>query len=224
MKKLTPAQEHLGLQLFDIDAVKFGAFTLKLHETQPDAPLSPIYFNLRTPDNPKPGPITHEVMDLIGRVLYSEALRLSLDFDHFAGIPNAGTPFADAFQRANESDLGEFGRLYFHKEMHGEKRHIGDLYGVAFGAGRSVMLIDDLITKADTKFEAIKSVEDAGLKVAGILVLIDREQGGRQQLEAAGYQVFSIYGLSDLLEYYVTEGRIIQEKADEVTAYIKANS
>lgn len=224
MKKLTPAQEHLGLKLFDIDAVKFGAFKLKLHETQPDAPLSPIYFNLRTPDNPKPGPVTPEVMDLIGRVLYSEALRLSLDFDHFAGIPNAGTPFADAFQRANESDLGAFGRLYFHKETDGEKRHIGDLYGEAFGSGQSVMLIDDLITKADTKFEAIKSVEAAGLKVAGILILIDREQGGRAQLEAAGYQVFSIYGLSDLLEYYVAEGRITQEKADEVTAYIKANS
>ena len=33
--------------LFDLGVIKFGAFRLKLHEKNPDAPLSPIYVNLR---------------------------------------------------------------------------------------------------------------------------------------------------------------------------------
>ena len=39
-------------------------FRLKLHEKTPLAPLSPIYLNLRTPDNPKPGPLTLEIVEL----------------------------------------------------------------------------------------------------------------------------------------------------------------
>lgn len=40
---LTEAQERLCSQLFDIGAIKFGSFKLKLHEKNPEAPLSPIY-------------------------------------------------------------------------------------------------------------------------------------------------------------------------------------
>ncbi|MEK7171169.1 MAG: hypothetical protein AAB774_02595 [Patescibacteria group bacterium] len=221
---MTPAQESLALQLFDIGAVKFGDFKLKLHETQPNAPLSPIYFNLRTPDNPKPGPITHGVMGLLGAVLYSETLRLGLAYDHIAGIPNAGDPFAKAFNDAvGSDDIAPANRLSFRKEDDGEKRRIGKLDGESFSSNQTVLLIDDLITRADTKFEAIKSVEDAGLKVVGTLVLIDREQGGRQQLEEAGYQLFEIYRLSELLILYVDQGRITQETADKVLTYLREN-
>lgn len=67
----TQAEEDLALKLFDIGAVQFGEFKLKLHEKNPDAPLSPIFFNFRTPDNPKPGPLTDEVLDLVGKVVDS---------------------------------------------------------------------------------------------------------------------------------------------------------
>lgn len=40
---LTNIQEKLLSQLFDIGAIKFGNFKLKLHDTYPEAPLSPIY-------------------------------------------------------------------------------------------------------------------------------------------------------------------------------------
>ena len=221
---MTSDERALALNLFDIGAVKFGGFKLKLHETQPDAPLSPIYFNLRTPKNPKPGPLTLEVMGTIGQVINLTDFRLELSFDHIAGIPNAGNPFAEALNHAVKcDDFKPFNRLHFHKED-GTQRRIGSLYGENFSPGESVLLIDDLITQAGTKLEAIKSVKQAGLKVAGILVLIDREQGGKQQLEKAGCKVSTVYQLSNLLTFYVEEGRITKEKADEVQAYIQANS
>ncbi len=49
---MNKAQERLAERLFNEDVIKFGGFKLKLHEKNPEAPLSPIFFNLRTEDNP----------------------------------------------------------------------------------------------------------------------------------------------------------------------------
>ena len=224
MSDMTLAQRYLALRLFDIGAVQFGEFTLKMHEKNPDAPKSPIFFNFRTPDNPKPGPLTDEVLELVGKVLYSRALKEGLSYDHIAGIPNAGGPLAEAFFRAEGVGIGAHIPLSFKKLQEGDKRRIGEMIGDNFTDNDQVMLIDDLITEADTKFEAIRETEKAGLVVNEVLVLLDREQGGRQQLETRGYHLIAIYQLSDLLGYFVFAGLIDQTMADKVTTYIKTNS
>jgi uridine monophosphate synthetase len=219
----TPAEEDLAVQLFDIGAVQFGEFKLKLHEKNPNAPLSPIFFNFRTPDNPKPGPITEEVLKLIGQVLYSRALKLWLEYDHIAGIPHAGTPLAETFFKTELADTGAPSQLRFKKLQEGEKRRIGELIGEGFDEDEVVLLIDDLITEADTKFEAIVETEKAGLQVDAVLVLLDREQGGRQQLEVWGYKVVAIYQLWELLAYYAYLDRIDQATVDKIMAYVREN-
>lgn len=223
MRIVTLGQRKLAIQLFEIGAVEFGAFKLKLHQTQPDAPLSPIFFNLRTPDNPKPGPLTPEVMDRVGQVLYARALWGQLRADYVAGIPNAGDPLVEAFCREAEIKNDPFKRLHFEKEVVDGKRRIGRVIGDNHQTGESAILIDDLVTQADTKFEAIKSIEAAGLIVAGILVLIDLEQGGRLQLEEAGYVVSAIYPITDLLAHFVEREKITKAVANDVLAYIKQN-
>jgi hypothetical protein len=45
--EFTMAQERLALALFDVGAIKFGDFRLRLHEENPDAPLSPVYLDLK---------------------------------------------------------------------------------------------------------------------------------------------------------------------------------
>ena len=72
-------------------------FRLKLHEKHPDAPLSPIFFNLRTPDNPKPGPLTPDIVELAALCMHHVAqTQCTGDFNAVVGIPNAGDPFAEA--------------------------------------------------------------------------------------------------------------------------------
>ena len=70
----------LADELFDLGAIQFGNFKLKLHEKNPNAPLSPIYLNLRTPDNPKPGNLTLKIVAQIGRLMYFTAFRKKLDY------------------------------------------------------------------------------------------------------------------------------------------------
>lgn len=75
-------QSLLGLRYYDVGAFKDKShptavqrgeergFKLKTHEKQPDLPLSLFYFNLRTDDNPKPGPLTPELVAESGQQLY----------------------------------------------------------------------------------------------------------------------------------------------------------
>ena len=81
--------------------------------------------------------------------------------------------------------------------------------------------MDDLITKADTKREAIKSVEINGLVVIATIVLVDREQGGLEELNKEEKKVYAVSKLSELLNLFVSEKKITQAKAEEVTEYIK---
>lgn len=226
MTKLNGLKGRVADQLFELGAVKFGGFRLKLHETQPDAPLSPIYLNLRTADHPKnPGPLNEEVMrdisELFGQVgpLYVAC---------FADIPDAGAPFGDAFVRmqAIHLDVSERSmRLTLYKKFRDDgTRYITDEVDGDYEEGWTCLVIDDLITQAGSKLEAISTLEAAGLDVDEVLVLVDRQQGGREQLEHAGYRLRAVFTLDELLEHYVSSGVLDPAKAEEVTAYIRANS
>ncbi len=208
--------------IFARKALKFGAFTLKLHEKHPDAPLSPFYLNLRTPDNPKPGPLTGEDCVLAAEILWQKILESGLSFSAIAGIPNAGDPLAEAIEKVAAAPRC-FRIIKLGKEVDGEKRKIVPLAGFDYRPGEKVLLVDDLITQADSKLEAIKAIEDSGLEVVGLIVLVDREQGGRERLEKVGYKLISAFTITELFDYYRKKGMITLEKHEECLTYIANN-
>lgn len=219
-------KKRLALKLLDVGAIQFGEFKLKLHEANQDAPLSPIFLNLRTPENPKPGPLTPEIMELIGEEFLELLKDKYLRFDFVAGIPNAGDPIADAFEKVLEADWGQGNvrRLRFAKETDGMNRRIGKVTPDRNLIRKRVLLLDDLITRADSKLEAVEQIKFCGGVPEDILVLVDRQQGGREQLEAAGHRLHSVYTLIELLDLYVEQDRIDTAKSEEVLTYIADNS
>src|SRR5690606_981072 len=82
--------------------------------------------------------------------------------------------------------------------------------------GQTVIVVDDLITSGDSILETIATVKSAGLKVHDAVVLIDREQGGREMLEAQGYRVHAVATLSEMLAVLHENGRLTQALLDEV--------
>ncbi len=68
---------------------------------------------------------------------------------------------------------------------HGTKRLIEG----NFGAGARVVVVEDVITSGGSAQRAIAAVEAEGGRVTGVLAVVDREQGGRELLEKAGYPV-----------------------------------
>lgn len=217
--------QRLARELFDIGAVKFGAFKLKLHETQPNAPLSPIYLNLRTAKNPKPGPLSPKVLDQIGLNLYRLSDDRALNFTHVVGVPRAGDPFAEALAEMAERMSGKFFRvLRLNKDEEKDKRQVGNQITGLYRQGDRVLVVDDLVTKADSKLETISALEKADLNVVGVVVLVDREQGGVRQLREAGYTLVTVFTLSELLDYYLEISYIDKLKRQEVLDYLAVNS
>jgi uridine monophosphate synthetase len=210
--------EEIADMLFDIGAIKFGAFKLKLHEKHPDAPLSPIYLNLRTPDNPKPGPLTPEIINLIIEFLYERACTFGLVYEQVAGVPNAGNPLAAAFAELSGKPL-----LRLFKTGSGDNRKVAGIEGIDYRPGELVLVIDDLITKADSKLEAIEVLKYAGLYVKNVVFIVDRGQGGADELCKKGYSTTCCFTLCMLLDYYVNTGRISIKKFKEVMAYVQNN-
>ena len=206
---LANTRKKLALGLFEIGAIKFGAFKLKLHDLKPDAPLSPIYIDLRIlrsfPD----------VMDSAVEV-YRE-MSDGLEFDVYADVPTAATPIVAILSHKTRVPM-----ISPHKEekQHGTRRPIDG----SFHQGEIVLLIDDLITLANSKLEAISVLEENGLQVRDVVVLVDRQQGGVQELKKRGYACHTAFGLKELLEFYLETGKISEDQYQRTLVYIKGQS
>ena len=64
---------------------------------------------------------------------------------------------------------------------------------------RNVVVIDDVCTKGESTLEALKIVEEAGLRVAAVLSIVDREAGGSEKLRQK-YPYFALFTGQELLE------------------------
>ncbi len=62
-----------------------------------------------------------------------------------------------------------------------------------------VVVIEDVITTGGSALKAIEAVRNAGAMVIGVLSLVDREEGGRERIEAAGYHVRSLARAAEIV-------------------------
>jgi uridine monophosphate synthetase len=85
-----------------------------------------------------------------------------------------------------------------------------------------VVLIDDIITDGGSKFEAIAVLEEAGLIVNDLVILIDREQGGRELLASKGYALHSILTISQCLDEWETSGLVDAAAIEQSREFVKA--
>ena len=222
---------ELADKLFDVGAVKIereGKFRFKRHVTEPNAPLSPIYFNFRTQSNPKPGPLTSRLVVDIALALYCLARDNSIVYDIVSGIPNAGEPFAEQFLHFLWNDSNAyFSSVFFEKEETGVERRIARLKPgtVLPEQERKLILLDDVLEGAETKFETIRVAEDNGLEVAGILTLVRYDYAlsdASLRLEQARYAFHSVFAVSELVEYYFSTCRIDREQYDAVIRFLSS--
>jgi uridine monophosphate synthetase len=192
---------QLARDLVTSECVRFGEFKLK------SGVLSPIYLDLRRLVSHPP------ILRRVAR-LYAAKLR-DLRFDRIAGIPYAALPIATAVALAMDRAL-----IYPRREA----KDYGTRAVIEGGhrAGETVVVIDDLATTGDSKIEAIRKLEDAGLEVRDVVVLIDRGQGAGQGLAEAGYRLHAVAALPELLEEWLGSGAISPAQRDEVKSFLDA--
>ncbi|MCZ2115170.1 MAG: orotate phosphoribosyltransferase [Anaerolineae bacterium] len=192
---MTTSLEALALTLHDIGAVQFGRF--RLHSGRE----SRIYIDLR---------VLVSFPDALRQA--TDAYRTLLDelpFDLLVATPLAGLPIGTALCLAMDKPL-----IYPRKtaKSYGTGKQIEGRYAV----GQTAVVVDDLITSGDSILETIATIKAAGLKVGDAAVLIDREQGGRQTLEAEGYRLHAVARLTDLLGILLEHDRLDHNQYDEI--------
>jgi orotate phosphoribosyltransferase len=211
-------------RLHTIGAVKIdtqGGFKLKLHEKNPNAPLSPLYINLRIAEN-KGGPLTFAEVAEIAKFFHAYLRANNVQFDGICPVPHAGTPFAKELQEIYKKEGRSIPILTLGKEEDASGRHIGVLLETqGLSRGCKVLLVDDLITKAGSKLEAIKALLNAGHEVTDCMVFLDREQGGPREMAELGVTLHSIVGLTSALEVYKSSGALNSEQYTKIREYLK---
>lgn len=196
-------KRELAIDLYEMGALKFGDFTFK------SGIKSPMYLDLRLF-------ISYPlVMKKIAK-LYAEQLK-DLHYDRLAGVAYAALPIAGAVSLELEQPW-----IFMRKE--GLKKEYGlqkSLEG-EFKSGETVVMIEDLCTRATSLLEAIGAIENQGLAVKDAVVLLDYEKGGRQNLADKGYNLHAFATVRELVDIMHAEGKIDAAKHAQCLEFLKS--
>ncbi|MBD3251386.1 hypothetical protein GF380_02940 [Candidatus Uhrbacteria bacterium] len=222
MRGFQARKRESALRLHQIGAIQFGAFKLNKHKTYPDAPLSPVYVNLRTTDHPKnPGPLKEHDTLCVSELLYETAVEYGFASNVVAGVPDAATPFASLLPKvlANHGYRGTPKEILPLKKIKDESGDRILLVNSEYMPTGGLLLFDDVVTDAGRKLDAIQALRQGGVLVSSIVVVVDREQGGAAQIRERGISFAAAFTMSELLELYLNEGLIDTQMVEAVRSY-----
>lgn len=179
---MTDARQQL-IDFITADAVFHGDFTLT------SGKKASYYVDLRRVS------LDHRVAPLIGQVML-ELITDVADVAAVGGMTMGADPIAAAVLHQGAARGLAYDAFVVRKEPkdHGRGRQVEgpDL------AGKRVIVLEDTSTTGGSPLAAIEALKKVGAEIAGVAVVVDRDTGAREVIEAAGYRYFAAIGLTDL--------------------------
>jgi len=187
-----------------IGALQFGAFKLT------SGKISPYYIDLR---------IVPSVPDAFQKItdFYVSFIKNEIgvkNFERVAGIPVAGIPFTSLIACNLKKPF-----LYIRKgvRLHGRQRRIEGI----LAPGDRVLLVDDLVTSGLSLRKAAKAIVAEGGVVTDAVVLLDRQEGGKQNLSRDGIKLHALLNVSDIANNLFETGTIDGDQLKTILKQIK---
>jgi|YelNatPaOPRAMG01_1025707.scaffolds.fasta_scaffold02676_20 uridine monophosphate synthetase len=97
----------------------------------------------------------------------------------------------------------------------------GRIAGANVAKDENILFFDDVVSEGLSKLEGIKVLEMLGAHVKNLMVVVDREEGGRENLEKLGYKVHALAKVSEIVDLLFKSEHISQEQRDAVLNYVK---
>jgi len=173
-------------QLLTKNSVRRGSFILASGKS------SSIYVDARLTT------MSPEGLVLIGSLGLEYIDAQKWDPDSVGGLTLGADPITMAISYTSAGRLKPLRGFTVRKEP---KAHgTGNLIEGPFRTGDRVVIIEDVITTGKSALQAVDSVEQSGGHIIGVLAVVDREEGGREALQARGYKVASLIRISELTD------------------------
>jgi orotate phosphoribosyltransferase len=97
----------------------------------------------------------------------------------------------------------------------------GRIAGADVAKGDNILFFDDVISEGLSKIEGIKPLQELGANVKHMLVVVNREHGGKENLEKLGYHVHALAKITDIVASLFRNKHISKEQANAVLDYVK---
>lgn len=196
------SKKEFFLECYKLGIIKFGRFTLK------SGIESPFYVDLR--------PLASDPKILKNLANYLLDMLPLDNFDLICGVPYAALPMATAMSLESYIPL-----IIKRKEAkeYGTKKMIEGIYQ----KGQNCLLVEDVITSGKSLIETIAEIEQEDIKVADIVVVLDREQGGKQLLESRGYRVHTLFNISEVCSILQENGDLGDDEVQRINDFLKGN-
>jgi len=207
VEKMSSKVSLVADALFRTNAIKFGNFKLK------SGIISPYYIDLTwllsSPEDFK------RIVDVIADEIRNFTSESGVRINKLASIELKGALILPSIaERLNmpcvivRKEVKTYGLT-------------GRIVGGEVKEGDHILFFDDLITDGRSKIEGIEPLERLGADVKLILVVVDREQGGRENLERMGYRFRSIVKISEVVRSLMDSGKLKEERAVGILNYIR---
>uniref|UniRef100_A0A1B6G5N9 Uridine 5'-monophosphate synthase n=1 Tax=Cuerna arida TaxID=1464854 RepID=A0A1B6G5N9_9HEMI len=194
----------LCLQLYEIGALKFGDFKMKVGVS------SPVYFDLRMM-------ISYPtVMESLSNLLWDFAKSEGVECDVVCGVPYTALPLATLI--AVKADLPMLIRRKEAKD-YGTKKLIEGVYS----KDDLCIIFEDVVTTGSSILETVNDLKHEGLVVKEVVAVLDREQGGIGNLARQGISLKPLMTLTQVLRHLKALGKIDDNTINKIQTYVQQN-
>lgn len=194
----------------EIDAIRFGEFTLK------SGRVSPYFFNAGLFD-------TGNKLARLGNFYAEAILDAGLEFDMLYGPAYKGIPLVSTVSIALATQHNKDYPYAFNRKEAKKHAEGGIIVGAALKG--KVLIIDDVVSSGMSANEAVDIIKAQGAQASGLIIAVDRQERGEGDIAAVeeikqrhGIPVTSIVKLETLIPY-LKESDDLDHHLDAVEAY-----
>jgi orotate phosphoribosyltransferase len=219
---MTDRQEQIAELYYRSNSVQYGEFELSIHRDFPDLPLSPWYLHYPKPNEPG-AELLPQLHDLIGAEFYDMLIEYDPDFEppRITGLPRGAWPLGDALARRYKRY--DKNLIKFDKIQHADGRTEFTAPVGEYEIGEELVECEDHVSGARNNRLFVAHARRYGFVVRKLLAVVDRQQGGLENLAAEGVDMMAIFTADALLRYGLAARHLMQNQFDEIQAYREAN-